>query len=87
MTVRDQVEWGTLCSLVHRERDLRRAHRHLADVVTLAMPHRYLTTITGGGSRMIELLRSMPADVPIKDYVDTLVVPPTPPRRHLPARR
>ena len=73
MTVRDQVEWGTLCSLVHRERDLRRAHRHLADVVTLAMPHRYLTTITGGGSRMIELLRSMPADVPIKDYVDTLV--------------
>jgi LuxR family maltose regulon positive regulatory protein len=73
ISVRDQVEWGTLYCLVHRERDLRRAHRHLADVVTLAKPHRYLTTIIGGGSGMIDLLRSMPADVPIMDYVDSLV--------------
>ena len=73
VTIRDQVEWGTLCSLVHRERDLRRAHRHLSDVVTLAGPHRYLTTIIGAGSGMIDLLRSLPAAGPIKDYVDTLV--------------
>jgi LuxR family maltose regulon positive regulatory protein len=73
VTVRDQVEWGTLCSLVYRQRDLRRAHRHLADVVTLAKPHRYLTTIIGGGAGMVDLLRSTPAAAPIKDYVDTLV--------------
>ena len=73
VTVRDRVEWGTLCSLVHRERDVRRAHRHLIDVVTLAQPHRYLTTIIGGGSEIIDLLRSMPAAPPIMDYVDTLV--------------
>ncbi len=73
VTVRDQVEWGTLSSLVQRERDLRRAHRQLADVVTLAKPHGYLTTIIGAGSGIIDLLRSMPADTPIKGYVDTLV--------------
>ena len=41
--------------------------------MTLAQPHRYLATLIGGGSEIIDLLRSMPAAPPIRDYVDTLV--------------
>ena len=73
VSIRDHVEWGILSSLAHRERDLRRAHTHLATALTLAQPHRYLATIIRSGPGVTDLLRSMPAPAPLKDYVDALL--------------
>jgi LuxR family maltose regulon positive regulatory protein len=73
VSIRDHVEWEVLSSLAHQERDLRRAHTHLATAMTLAQPHRYLATLIRSGPGMTDLLRSMPTPAPLKDYVDALL--------------
>ena len=73
VSVRDRVEWGILSTLAHQVRDIRQAHMHLANALTLAQPHRYLATIVRTGTGVTDLLRSMPAPVPLRDYVDALL--------------
>ena len=72
-TVREQVEWELLSGLAAQHRDLDEAHAHLATALTIAQPHRYVSTVIQSGAGIGDLLRSMPTPPGLTVYVDELV--------------
>jgi LuxR family transcriptional regulator, maltose regulon positive regulatory protein len=72
-TIREQVEWELLSGLGAQHRNLDEAHAHLATALTIAQPHRYLSTVIQSGAGIGDLLRSMPRPPGLTVYVDELV--------------
>ena len=59
-TLRERIEWELPAALAAPAHDLDQAHVHLSKALTMAKPHRYVTTVVQSGAGIADLLRSMP---------------------------
>ena len=72
-TVRERIWWELLSALAAPPHHRDRAHAHLANALTIAKPHRYVTTVVQSGAGIADLLRSMPMTSALEEYVDELL--------------